>query len=154
MLSYSRCVVPVLCNLKSVKVGAAWHARQLPILPADSSCLVGEVADEYLRKMNPGIQLSLYGQDYNDQFEEKIMALVEKKARDGKIEDVEGGDAHEARQSADVIDLTELLKRSLGAKTPAKAANTTTAKPASARKRAAKPATEGKAPARRSKKAS
>lgn len=24
------------------------------------------VADEYLRKMNPGIQLSLYGQDYND----------------------------------------------------------------------------------------
>ncbi|MFS2279193.1 class I SAM-dependent DNA methyltransferase [Microbacterium sp. OR21] len=25
------------------------------------------VADEYLRKMNPGIQLSLYGQDYNDQ---------------------------------------------------------------------------------------
>ncbi|MGN6127896.1 MAG: type I restriction-modification system subunit M [Humibacter sp.] len=25
------------------------------------------VADEFLRKMNPGIQLSLYGQDYNDQ---------------------------------------------------------------------------------------
>ncbi|MER7796201.1 class I SAM-dependent DNA methyltransferase [Microbacterium sp. NPDC096154] len=25
------------------------------------------VADEHLRKMNPGIQLSLYGQDYNDQ---------------------------------------------------------------------------------------
>lgn len=25
------------------------------------------VAEEYLRKMNPGIQLSLYGQDYNDQ---------------------------------------------------------------------------------------
>ncbi|MGN7969914.1 type I restriction-modification system subunit M [Microbacterium sp. 22296] len=25
------------------------------------------VADEYLRRMNPGIQLSLYGQDYNDQ---------------------------------------------------------------------------------------
>lgn len=24
------------------------------------------VADEYLRRMNPGIQLSLYGQDYND----------------------------------------------------------------------------------------
>ena len=51
MLSYSRCVVPVLCNLKSVKFGAAWHARQLPILPVDNSGPVGEVADGSARNI-------------------------------------------------------------------------------------------------------
>lgn len=53
---------------------------------------------------------------YQDTFTEKIMALVEKKARDGKIEDVEGGETQPERKSADIIDLTELLKRSLGGK--------------------------------------
>lgn len=33
-LSYSFCVVPVLCSLKSVKLGPAWQAIQLPIVPA------------------------------------------------------------------------------------------------------------------------
>lgn len=56
--------------------------------------------------------------DYRDSFQEKIMALVAKKAKAGKIEDVETKDSEE-RKSADVIDLTELLKRSLAGK-PAK----------------------------------
>jgi DNA end-binding protein Ku len=55
-------------------------------------------------------------EEYVDQFEEKIMALVDKKAQDGKIEDVETGEGESERQTADVIDLTELLKRSLGSK--------------------------------------
>jgi DNA end-binding protein Ku len=55
--------------------------------------------------------------DYTDQFEAKIMALVERKAHEGKIEDVETVE-DAAQQGADVIDLTELLKRSLGGKTP------------------------------------
>lgn len=59
-------------------------------------------------------------EDYRDSFQEKIMALVAKKAKAGKIEDVESQDGGEERKSADVIDLTELLKRSLAGKPPAK----------------------------------
>jgi DNA end-binding protein Ku len=60
--------------------------------------------------------------DYRDTFQEKIMQLVETKAKEGKIQDVETEAGEEERKSADVIDLTELLRRSLaGGKTaPAK----------------------------------
>lgn len=51
--------------------------------------------------------------EYRDSFQEKIMALVDKKASHGDIENVEQ-EAAEERRSADIIDLTELLKRSLG----------------------------------------
>ncbi|MGY2375666.1 non-homologous end joining protein Ku [Pseudomonas sp. SDO524_S393] len=57
--------------------------------------------------------------DYRDSFHDKIMALVAKKAKAGKIENVESSEDSEERKSADVIDLTELLKRSLAGK-PAK----------------------------------
>ena len=60
-------------------------------------------------------------EDYRDSFEDKIMALVEKKANEGKIEDVETATGEEERKTADVIDLTELLKRSLGGKSSGKA---------------------------------
>ncbi|WP_283180415.1 non-homologous end joining protein Ku [Pseudomonas svalbardensis] len=59
-------------------------------------------------------------EDYRDSFEDKIMALVEKKANEGKIEDVETATGEEERKTADVIDLTELLKRSLGGKSAGK----------------------------------
>ncbi|AUZ46514.1 Ku protein [Pseudomonas orientalis] len=59
-------------------------------------------------------------EEYRDSFQEKIMALVEKKAKAGKIEDVESTEGSEERKSADVIDLTELLKRSLAGKPAAK----------------------------------
>ncbi|MNN32403.1 putative DNA repair protein YkoV [compost metagenome] len=75
-------------------------------------------------------------EDYRDEFEDKIMALVDKKAHEGKIEDVETATGEEERKTADVIDLTELLKRSLGgkgaAKAPAKPKSTT--KPAARKK--------------------
>lgn len=51
---------------------------------------------------------------YHDTFQEKIMALVDTKVAEGKIEDVETEADEEPRKSADIIDLTELLKRSLG----------------------------------------
>ncbi|MFL1417246.1 Ku protein [Pseudomonas fildesensis] len=57
---------------------------------------------------------------YRDSFQEKIMALVAKKAKAGKIEDVESQEGSEERKSADVIDLTELLKRSLAGKSATK----------------------------------
>ncbi len=71
--------------------------------------------------------------DYRDSFQDKIMALVEKKAHAGKIENIERVSDDEPRKSADVIDLTELLKRSLGAKVGKKPAKTS-GKPAPAKK--------------------
>lgn len=73
-------------------------------------------------------------EDYTDQFEAKIMDLVERKAHEGEIEDVESVDDTEGKQSADVIDLTELLKRSLGGKPGAKPAAKATEKKPSASK--------------------
>lgn len=55
-------------------------------------------------------------EEYQDTFTDKIMQLVEEKARAGKIENVERVDDEEERRTADIVDLTELLKRSLGGK--------------------------------------
>ncbi|KGF64484.1 Ku protein [Pseudomonas lutea] len=90
-------------------------------------------------------------EEYRDTFQDQIMALVETKAREGKIENVETDAGDTERKSADVIDLTELLKRSLGSrggasKAPAKA------KPASKGKAAASddaPVAKRRAPARK-----
>lgn len=59
---------------------------------------------------------------YKDTFQDQIMELVERKAREGKLEAVVGPEEAVDRRSADVIDLTELLKRSLAAKPSGKAA--------------------------------
>ena len=91
--------------------------------------------------------------EYKDTFQEKIMALVDKKVAEGKIEDVETEPGEEPRKSADIIDLTELLKRSLAggkkssASTQATAAEkskpaTKAAKPKSVAKRATPSATK------------
>lgn len=52
--------------------------------------------------------------DYHNTFQEKIMALVDQKVNEGKIENVETDFSEAPRKTADIIDLTELLKRSLG----------------------------------------
>ncbi|MBI6854974.1 Ku protein [Pseudomonas cichorii] len=59
-------------------------------------------------------------EEYRDTFQEKIMHLVETKAREGSIEDVGTDSGEDERQSADVIDLTDLLRRSLAGKSTAK----------------------------------
>lgn len=66
------------------------------------------LVDDMSAKWNP--------EEYQDTFTDKIMQLVEQKARAGKIESVERADDQEERRSADIVDLTELLKRSLGGK--------------------------------------
>lgn len=53
---------------------------------------------------------------FKDTFQDQIMELVERKAREGKLEAVGGPEEAVDRRSADVLDLTELLKRSLAAK--------------------------------------
>lgn len=114
--------------------------------------------------------------DYRDTFQEKIMALVDHKVKEGKIESVETAFAEAPHKTADIIDLTELLKRSLGAgdkapktnakkatpskissaKSPArsKSATATTTKPATAKsspKTSARKAVETTSPASRKK---
>ncbi|SDS09153.1 DNA end-binding protein Ku [Halopseudomonas sabulinigri] len=51
--------------------------------------------------------------EYQDTFVDEIMALVEKKAKSGKLKKVSTTDSDQGRRSADVVDLTELLKQSL-----------------------------------------
>ncbi|MDQ7911530.1 Ku protein [Pseudomonas sp. 102515] len=54
-------------------------------------------------------------EQYHDTFKDNVMALVERKLKDGKLEAVaEEPDTEDS--GADVIDLTELLRRSLGGK--------------------------------------
>ncbi len=51
---------------------------------------------------------------YHDTFHDDIMALVERKIRAGKTEEITDVEApRESRQSADILDLSDLLKRSL-----------------------------------------
>jgi len=61
--------------------------------------------------------------DYRDTFQEKIMAVVDHKVREGKIESVETEFDEAPPKTADIIDLTELLKRSLGGGTKASTTN-------------------------------
>ncbi|KXU87648.1 DNA repair protein [Paraburkholderia monticola] len=52
---------------------------------------------------------------YHDTFRDDIMALVERKIRAGKTEEVtEVETPHESRKSADILDLSDMLRRSLG----------------------------------------
>ena len=53
-------------------------------------------------------------EDYHDAFRQTILDLVEEKAAKGKISVVEKGEGAAVQKGADIVDLTELLKRSLG----------------------------------------
>ena len=58
-------------------------------------------------------------EQYPDTFEDNVMKLVERKVREGKLETLEAPEQEVPKRTADVIDLTELLKRSLrGTRTP------------------------------------
>lgn len=69
--------------------------------------------------------------EYHDAFRETIMGLVEEKAKHGKIAAVDAADTGRKDKGADIIDLTELLKRSLAGKPRTKAP------PAKSKKKAA-----------------
>ena len=81
-------------------------------------------------------------EQFTDSFKDDIMALVKRKAKEGKLENVvqpEESDEAETRSGAKIIDLTELLQRSLrkgGGDAPKS-------------KPAAKPKASAKTPARR-----
>ncbi len=90
--------------------------------------------------------------DYRDTFQEKIMALVDHKVTEGKIESVETEFDEVPRKTADVIDLTELLKRSLGG--GSKASKTDTKKATTTKITAAKSAPRSKSTATKTTKTS
>ena len=82
-------------------------------------------------------------ESFRDAFKDEIMALVEKKVKAGKTETVMQPEAAESgRPSAQIIDLTELLQRSLGKGGKAAAAGDKEkpARPKTPAKPAAKPA--------------
>lgn len=91
-------------------------------------------------------------EDYRDTFQDKIMQLVETKAKEGKIQDLETDQGDEERKSADVINLTDLLRRSLAGKggaSKSKASKPATKAKASASESAKSKASDTKEPAKR-----
>ncbi|WP_311970107.1 Ku protein [Pseudomonas baltica] len=155
---YLAAVMPLDDALVLVKLRWPAEVRELATLELGDAVKKAELSKRELdmaQRLVDDMSGDWQPADYVDQFEEKIMALVDKKARDGKIEDVETGDPEDARQTADVIDLTELLKRSLGGKPATKATkDKAPAKAAAPRKRATKAAPAAKPATRRAKKAS
>ncbi|MFL6667424.1 MAG: Ku protein [Burkholderia ambifaria] len=100
--------------------------------------------------------------EYHDTFRDDILELVERKVRSGKIEEIEDRPAQTGRAATNVVDLTELLKRSLKGGGGARASDlrderaeeeAETSPPAGARRKpAAKSASKGaaaKSPAKR-----
>lgn len=67
------------------------------------------------RKLIDDMTTEWQPESYHDTYRDEILALVERKVREGKAHEVEQvhAPAHE-RRSADIVDLSDLLKRSLG----------------------------------------
>ncbi|MBV4475971.1 non-homologous end joining protein Ku [Pseudomonas botevensis] len=134
---YLAALMPLESALVLVKLRWPQEVRSLDELALGSEVTKPQLAKGELdmaRRLVEDMSADWTPEDYNDEFENKIMALVEKKAHEGKIEDVETVGGEEARKTADVIDLTELLKRSLGGKAPSKPKAKAASKSAPARK--------------------
>lgn len=120
---YLAALMPLESALVLVKLRWPQEVRSLDELALGSEVTQPQLAKAELdmaKRLVDDMSADWKPEDYTDEFEDKIMALVDKKAHEGKIEDVETVDGEEERKSADVIDLTELLKRSLGGKAAAK----------------------------------
>lgn len=133
-------------------------AKALKIAPAEM-----KMAEQLVEDMSG----TWKPEDFQDEFKHAVMKLVDKKVKAGKTETVIQPEEEAPGESADIIDLTELLARSLKggagkraekASPPAKAAATKSAAKAAAKK-AARPASrkttarKGKAPVAKERKA-
>lgn len=93
------------------------EVRNISILELSSNAIKAELnksEKEMAKRLVEDMTGKWNPEDYADTFQDKIMALVDKKVAEGKIENIEQEARDESRKSADIIDLTELLKRSLG----------------------------------------
>lgn len=75
-----------------------------------------QMAERLVEDMTTGWQPD----DYLNTFDDAIMQMVEQKARQGKTEQVQAKDGDASSGSSNVLDLTELLKRSLAGKNKSK----------------------------------
>lgn len=119
---YLAALMPLDGALVMVKLRWPSEVRDLDILELGNDVIKPELSKKELdmaKRLVEDMSGDWQPEEYVDKFEQKIMALVEKKANQGEIEDVETEAGQESRQTADVIDLTELLKRSLAGKAPA-----------------------------------
>jgi DNA end-binding protein Ku len=121
-------------------------------LPAESKGQLKPAELKMARQLIEGMTAKWSAEDYRDSFHEAISRLVEAKAKAGKTETVAPLEEAPQRQGAEVIDLTELLRRSLkgggeGGKGPAR--KHAAAKKPAARKTAAKKAPAARTRARR-----
>jgi DNA end-binding protein Ku len=115
--------------------GLPWPAEDIKVSTAELK-MAEQLVDAMAGPWQPDL--------FHDEFRDKLMELVERKAREGGLRAVQplpGEDVEDA-PSAEVIDLTELLRRSLrGNSTPAPA-------PARARRSARREAANDEVPAR------
>jgi len=96
-----------------------WPAdvRSVASLDLPKSAIEAKLAAQELRMAEQLVEqmtTAWEGDEYRNNFDENIMALVEQKASKGEIEAVELDDGAAEKAGADIIDLTDMLKRSLG----------------------------------------
>ncbi|TAK75683.1 MAG: Ku protein [Aquabacterium sp.] len=111
-----------------------WDELKLPppgAKPAGVSDKELKMADQLVEDMSAAFD----PQQYHDRFRDAVMTLVDKKVKAGKVKAVEPLEAGESTaEASNVVDLTELLKRSLAKKPAAPARKTSSTRVA--RKRA------------------
>ncbi|CAB3966892.1 Ku domain protein [Burkholderia cenocepacia] len=96
-----------------------WQEELRPLdelsVPADDAKRAGVSARELAmaKKLIDDMSGSWTPDEYHDTFRDDILELVERKVRAGRIEEIEDRPAQTARTATNVVDLTELLKRSL-----------------------------------------
>lgn len=98
---------------------------ELGALPGDAkSAGINAREMEMARKLIDDMSNTWDPADYHDTFHDEILALIDRKIREGKTNEVEPVEAPAPqRRSADIVDLSELLKRSLGRRRSGEAAN-------------------------------
>lgn len=111
-----------------------WDELKLPppgAKPAGVSDKELKMADQLVEDMSAAFD----PQQYHDRFRDAVMTLVDKKVKAGKVKAVEPLEVGESTaEASNVVDLTELLKRSLAKKPAAPARKTSSTRVA--RKRA------------------
>lgn len=114
--------------------GLPWPAEDVKVSTAELK-MAEQLVDAMAGPWQPDL--------FHDEFRDKLMELVERKAREGGLRAVQPlpGEDVEGAPGAEVIDLTELLRRSLRGNSPAPA-------PAPARRSARRKAANDEAPAR------
>lgn len=120
-------VGPVLA-LNTLRWAAEVRSYDELKLPAEGAKAAGLAPRELqmARKLIDDMSDTWDPADYHDTFRDDILALVDRKVRQGKTKEVDkrAGEARETRPSADILDLSELLKRSLGHSKGGRAART------------------------------